>query len=36
MRTRMDFLVMDRFLLDKRDMKPLEGELHWQQEFELD
>ena len=36
MRTHMDHLVMDRFVLDKRDMKPLENDTDWQSEFELD
>ena len=36
MRTNMDFLVMDHFLVDKREMKPLEGDTDWQREFELD
>ncbi|MGD8374557.1 MAG: carbamoyltransferase [Acidobacteriota bacterium] len=36
MRTHMDYLVMDRFVLDKKDMKPLEADTDWQREFELD
>ncbi|HET8676698.1 MAG TPA: carbamoyltransferase [Blastocatellia bacterium] len=36
MRTNMDFLVMGEFLLDKREMKPVEGDTDWQREFELD
>ncbi|HEY3175354.1 MAG TPA: carbamoyltransferase [Candidatus Polarisedimenticolia bacterium] len=36
MRTHMDYLVMDRFVLDKRDMKPLRDDIDWQREFELD
>jgi carbamoyltransferase len=36
MRTHMDQLVMDRFVLDKKDMKPLERDSDWQSEFELD
>ncbi|HEX5734978.1 MAG TPA: carbamoyltransferase [Blastocatellia bacterium] len=36
MRTNMDFLVMDQFILDKREMKPMEGDTDWQREFELD
>jgi carbamoyltransferase len=36
MRTNMDFLVMGEFLLDKREMKPVEGDTAWQSEFELD
>ncbi len=36
MRTNMDYLVMDRFVLDKREMKPLSDDIDWQREFELD
>jgi carbamoyltransferase len=36
MRTNMDFLVMDHILVDKREMKPVEGDTAWQREFELD
>ena len=36
MRTNMDFLVMGEFILDKREMKPVEGDTDWQSEFELD
>ena len=36
MRTNMDYLVMDRFVLDKRQMKPLRDDIDWQREFELD
>ncbi|HLG13416.1 MAG TPA: carbamoyltransferase [Blastocatellia bacterium] len=36
MRTDMDYLVMDHFLLDKRDMKPLAADVDWRSEFELD
>ncbi|MFQ5599407.1 MAG: carbamoyltransferase [Candidatus Krumholzibacteriia bacterium] len=36
MRTNMDHLVMDRFLLDKREMKPLEEDVDWRNLFELD
>ena len=36
MRTNMDFLVMGDFILDKREMKPMEGDTDWQREFELD
>ncbi|HET6373904.1 MAG TPA: carbamoyltransferase [Candidatus Polarisedimenticolia bacterium] len=36
MRTNMDYLVMDRFVLDKREMKPLRDDIDWQREFELD
>ncbi|HKY32515.1 MAG TPA: carbamoyltransferase [Candidatus Polarisedimenticolia bacterium] len=36
MRTHMDYLVMDRFILDKKKMKPLPDDIDWQREFELD
>jgi len=36
MRTDMEYLVMDHFLLDKREMKPLGKDIDWQKEFELD
>lgn len=36
MRTDMDFLVMDHFILDKREMKPLEADIDWRRAFELD
>jgi carbamoyltransferase len=36
MRTHMDHLVIDRFVLDKKDMKPLDHDTDWQSEFELD
>lgn len=36
MRTDMDYLVMDHFLVDKRDVQPLAGDVDWQREFELD
>ncbi len=36
MRTDMDYLVMDQFLLNKREMEPLEGDVDWQSEFDLD
>ena len=36
MRTNMDYLVMDRFVLDKKQMKPLRDDIDWQREFELD
>jgi carbamoyltransferase len=36
MRTNMDYLVMDRFLMDKREMKPLEQDVDWRNLFELD
>jgi hypothetical protein len=36
MRTDMDFLVMDHFILDKREMTPLEADVDWRREYELD
>ena len=36
MRTNMDYLVLDQFLLDKKEMKALEKDSDWQKEFELD
>jgi carbamoyltransferase len=36
MRTEMDYLVMGNHILDKREQKPLEGDIHWRREFELD
>jgi len=36
MRTNMDYLVLDRFVLDKRQMQPLRDDIDWQREFELD
>ena len=36
MRTNMDYLVLENFLLDKKDQKPLEKDTDWQKEFELD
>jgi carbamoyltransferase len=36
MRTNMDFLVMDRFVLDKRAMPPLQEDVDWRNRFELD
>ncbi|MFH1128103.1 MAG: carbamoyltransferase [Candidatus Omnitrophota bacterium] len=36
MRTEMDYLVMGNFLLDKKAQKPLEGDIKWQKQFELD
>ena len=36
MRTNMDFLVLDRFVLDKRDMQPLAADVDWRHQFELD
>ena len=36
MRTNMDYLIMENCLLDKKDQKPLDGDINWQKEFELD
>jgi len=36
MRTNMDYLAMGSFLLDKREQKPLEKDIDWKKEFELD
>jgi len=36
MRTRMDYLVMGSFLLDKRTQQPWKEDDSWKQEFELD
>ncbi len=36
MRTNMDYLVMDRFVLDKREMQPLREDVDWRNLFALD
>jgi carbamoyltransferase len=36
MRTNMDYLVLENYLLDKKDQKALEGDVDWKKEFELD
>ena len=36
MRTEMDVLVLENFVLYKKDQKPLEEDSNWQEEFELD
>ena len=36
MRTNMDALVMDRFVLYKKDQPPLRDDIDWMKEFELD
>jgi carbamoyltransferase len=36
MRTNMDYLVLDRFLLDKREMRPLREDVDWRTQFDLD
>jgi hypothetical protein len=32
----MDYLVLDHFVLDKREMTPLEDDVDWRNLFELD
>ena len=36
MRTEMDFLIINNFLLNKADQKPLRNDANWKLEFELD
>jgi len=36
MRTEMDYLVLEDFLLDKKEQKQLENDTNWRKEFELD
>ncbi len=36
MRTNMDYLVMNRFMLEKKEQRPLDKDLDWLREFELD
>jgi len=36
MRTEMDYLVMENFVLDKSEQKPLTDDIDWKKEFELD
>ncbi len=36
MRTNMDYLVLGNFLLEKKDQKPLDKDIDWLKEFELD
>lgn len=36
MRTNMDYLLLGNFLLEKRDQKPLDKDIDWLSEFELD
>ncbi|HEB75915.1 MAG TPA: hypothetical protein ENJ04_06150 [Nitrospirae bacterium] len=36
MRTNMDYLIMGNFLLDKKRQRPLEDDIDWRKEFELD
>jgi carbamoyltransferase len=36
MRTNMDYLVLENYLLQKKEQKPLEKDIDWLKEFELD
>jgi carbamoyltransferase len=36
MRTNMDYLLLGNFLLEKKDQKPLDRDIDWLKEFELD
>ena len=36
MRTGIDYLVLEEFLLDKREQAPLENDVDWRRQFELD
>jgi carbamoyltransferase len=36
MRTNMDYLIMGNYLLEKQDQKPLDKDIDWLREFELD
>ena len=36
MRTEIDYLMLGSFLLDKKDQTPIEKDVSWQKEFELD
>ena len=36
MRTNMDYLIMGNFLLEKKEQKPLDKDIDWLKEFELD
>ena len=36
MRTEMDYLMIENYLLAKSDQPPLESDSNWQNEFELD
>jgi carbamoyltransferase len=36
MRTNMDYLVMGNYLIEKKEQKPLEKDINWLKEFELD
>jgi carbamoyltransferase len=36
MRTNMDYLILGNYLLEKKDQKPLDKDIDWLKEFELD
>ncbi len=36
MRTNMDYLIMGNFLIEKKEQKPLDKDVNWLKEFELD
>tara|TARA_B100001248_G_scaffold186384_1_gene142250 strand:- start:1559 stop:3376 length:1818 start_codon:yes stop_codon:yes gene_type:complete len=36
MRTEMDYLLINNYLLDKKEQKPLDNDSNWQSEFDLD
>jgi carbamoyltransferase len=36
MRTNMDYLLVGNYLIDKKQQKPLEGDVEWTRQFELD
>lgn len=36
MRTNIDYIIMGNYLLDKKEQRPLERDIDWQKEFELD
>jgi carbamoyltransferase len=36
MRTNIDYLIMENFLLEKKEQKPLDKDINWLREFELD
>jgi carbamoyltransferase len=36
MRTQMDYLIMGNYLLDKTEQKPLDTDIDWREQFELD
>jgi len=36
MRTDMDYLVLENYLLDKKEQTPLESDIDWRKEFEPD